>query len=184
LALSLVKYAVEREEDVFNWCHPKEANSNNRDQEGEAWVSTTPQSVSRWSVSSSYYTRYAVTLSGATFAVTAHEQVPEWVSSAPSPSMSVAELKRRCIEELKEVERLIDERRCEGLGVKVSRIIEAVKKLGLVELQGRVAGVVSKLMEALPFKLVELREGEIKRIDEDLLAERKGGKVILYAITE
>ena len=57
-----------------------------------------------------------------------------------------------------------------------------IYQLNIEELKERELSIIQQLMNIVPAKIVELREGEIKRLDEEHFVERRGGKIIIYVI--
>ena len=57
-----------------------------------------------------------------------------------------------------------------------------IYQLNIEELKERELSIIQQLMNIVPAEIVELREGEIKRLDEEHFVERRGGKIIIYVI--
>ena len=86
----------------------------------------------------------------------------------------------------KKVKRLSSDRINKDLLKKIidelSNVDELIHQLGEKSLEKREFSIVRQLMEIIPPEIIELEEGEIKRLDERNFVEKRNGIITIYYI--
>ncbi|HID43176.1 MAG TPA: hypothetical protein EYP30_05260 [Archaeoglobaceae archaeon] len=91
--------------------------------------------------------------------------------------------------ELDEIEKMVDKaqldrKTLQSLAAKLSKIGEIISELNIEELKERELRIIEKLRKLIPPKVVELKEGEIKRLDDTTFIEKRDGKISIFSIIE
>ena len=78
----------------------------------------------------------------------------------------------------------LDRKTLQTLAAKLFKIDKTISELNIEELKERELRIIEKLKELIPPKVVELKEGEIKRLDDTTFVEKRGGKISIFTIIE
>ena len=78
-------------------------------------------------------------------------------------------------------EKQLDENLLRSIARELLSLDKIVHQLNIGWLKEREFSLIHKLMRKIPPEIIELKDGEIKRLDEKHFVERRDGKIIIYS---